>query len=286
MTENPASLRVTIKPNQSWVRVDWAGLWHYRDLLLIMVQRDFTSKYKQTILGPIWFFLNPLITTVVFTLVFSRVLGVPTDGVPPMLFYLCGTLGWGYFANVLGGTSNSLAGNAALFGKVYFPRIIPPLVVTISSLFALGIQLLTFLTFYGLHVGRGVRPLLPGPSLAWALFPLVVVHMALLALGVGLILSALTAKYRDLQHLQGFLVQIWMYATPVIYPLSRIPDSYRWLAGINPMTAIVEATRRIFLGAGAVDPGSYALSLGLSAGLFAAGLLLYQHTARSFVDTV
>jgi lipopolysaccharide transport system permease protein len=286
MLAEPVPHRVVIKPNQSWIHLDWAGLWHYRDLLVIMVQRDFTSKYKQTILGPIWFFLNPLITTVVFTLVFSRVLGVPTDGVPPLLFYLCGTLGWGYFSNVLGGTANSLAGNASLFGKVYFPRIIPPLVVTISSLFALGIQLLTFLAFYAWHFGSHALPVLQGPSLRWILFFPVVLHMAMLGLGAGLILSALTAKYRDLQHLQGFLVQIWMYATPVIYPLSRFPAQYRWLAEINPMTAIVEATRRIFLGAGTVELGSYSLSLALSLALFGFGLLLYQHTARSFVDSV
>lgn len=277
---------IIIRPQQSWFHLDWRGVVEYRDLLFVMVHRDFTSKYKQTILGPLWFFINPLITTLVFTLVFNKVIGVPTDGVPPMLFYLCGTLGWSYFANVLAGSSNALAGNAGLFSKVYFPRLIPPLVVVISGLLAMGIQLVTFLIFYGKHILSSSLPTIPGPSLAWLLFPLVLLHMAVLALGVGLILSALTAKYRDLAHIQGFLVQLWMYATPIIYPLSKIPETWRWLANLNPMTAIVESTRLVFLGAGVVDLTGYALSVGLSITLFIFGVLFYQRSARTFIDTV
>lgn len=285
MSNQPAHL-VVIRPQQNWLRVDWRGLIEYRDLLFLMILRDFTAKYKQTILGPLWFFVNPIITTFVFTVIFTRVIGVPTDGVPPMLFYLCGTLGWTYFANVLTGTSNSLAGNAGLFSKVYFPRLIPPLVISISGLLALGIHLATFLVFYGIHVLSSAEPIIQGPTWLWLAFPLLVLHMAVLALGVGLILSCLTAKYRDLQHIQGFLIQIWMYATPVIYPFSQIPDAYKWIASINPMTAIVEMSRYMFLGTGGIDPMRYALSIGLTIGIFAFGLLFYQRSARTFIDTV
>lgn len=278
--------QIIIRPLQKWFYLDWRGVFDYRDLLLVMVRRDFTAKYKQTVLGPIWFLVNPLITTLVFTVLFNRVLRVPTDGVPPMLFYLCGMLGWGYFSTVLIGTSNSLAGNASLFSKVYFPRLIPPLVVTISSLLAMGIQLVTFLAFYFQHQARGALPPIPAPSFSWLLFPLIVIHMALLALGVGLILSSLTAKYRDLQQLQAFLIQIWMYGTPVIYPLSKIPESYRWIVNLNPMTAIVEGTRRLFLGVGVLDPVGYGISLIITISLFLFGVILYQRSARTFVDTV
>lgn len=286
MSNHPAPTEVIIRPHQGWLRIDFRGLYEYRDLLSVMVRRDFTSKYKQTVLGPAWFFINPLITTIVFTLIFNQILGVPTDGVPPMLFYLCGNLAWSYFSNVLGGTSNALAGNAHLFAKVYFPRLIPPLVLTISALLALGIQLSTFLVAYGQHSLSDARPLVQGPSLAWLLFPFLVVHMAMLALGVGLLLSTLTAKYRDFQHLQGFLLQMWMYATPVIYPLSQIPEKWRWIASINPMTAIVEASRKVFLGVGVVEPGAYATSFIISLAIFILGILLYQRAARTFIDTV
>jgi lipopolysaccharide transport system permease protein len=289
-TPLPTDIEIRIRPNTRWFHIDFEGLKQYRDLLWLLVQRDFTSKYKQTILGPLWFFLNPLITTLVFTLVFNRVIGVQTDGVPPMLFYLSGMLAWGYFSTVLGSTSNSLAGNTHLFAKVYFPRLIPPLAVTVSSLLALLIQLITFAVFYAQHQltapeGNAVA----SPTVYWLLYPLIIVHMGLLGLGVGLILSALSAKYRDLQHIQGFLITLWMYATPVIYPLSKIAEkypNYRWLADINPLTPIVEGTRLLFLGAGTVTVATYALSVFVTLVIFSIGLFSYQRSARSFVDTV
>lgn len=274
-----------IRPTASFFKLDWKGLVAYRDLLWLLVQRDFTARYKQTILGPIWFFLNPLITTFVFTLVFARVIGVGTDGAPPMLFYLCSMLGWSYFSNVLSSTSNALAGNAGLFSKVYFPRLIPPLATTLSNLLALGIQFITFFAFYAYYLSAG-DVVLPRPGLNWLLFPALVCHMAALGLGVGLIFSALTAKYRDLQHIQAFVVTIWMYLTPIIYPLSRFPQKWQWLAALNPMSAIVEAMRRIFLGTGSFHPGSYALSVALSFFALFFGLLVYQRAARTFVDVV
>lgn len=278
-----------IRPNTSWFHIDWQGLKNYRDLLWILVLRDFTAKYKQTILGPLWFFLNPLINTLVFTLVFNRIIGVRTDGTDAILFYMSGQLGWTYFSTVLGSTSNSLAGNTHLFAKVYFPRLIPPLAVTISSLFALVIQLITFGVLYARHWYTADLVQVAPPSLNWLYFPLIVVHMAIIALGTGLVLSAICAKYRDLQHIQGFFVNLWMYGTPIIYPLSTINEKYPgwlWLVELNPMTAIVEATRKIFLGVGTVSVQSYATSVAISILIFFVGLFSYQKSARSFVDTV
>lgn len=281
-----SEIEIVIKPSNSWFTIDWRGLIAYRDLIRQLVLRDFTAKYKQTILGPTWFFVSPLITTFMFTLVFTKVIGVPTDGVPPMLFYLSGMLGWSYFSTVLGVTGNSLAGNAGLFSKVYFPRLIPPLALTISSLLALGIQLLTFLGFYIHTRWFTTDTVVQAPGFHWLLYPLIVLHMATLSLGVGLLLSALSAKYRDLKHIQGFLIQLWMYATPIIYPLSRVPERWQWVAHLNPMTAIVEATRRLLLGVGTVDPQQYALSVAVSVAILLVGLFSYQRAARTFVDTV
>lgn len=278
--------KTLIRPNQSWFYIDLDGLRAYTDLLWLLVRREFIAKYKQTILGPIWFFVNPLITTLVFTLVFNRVIGVPTDGVPPMLFYLSGMLGWTYFSTVLGSTSNSLAGNAGLFSKVYFPRLIPPLAATISSALPLVIQFLTFVGFYTQHLLTAPTTQVTAPSWLWLLFPLLLLHMSMLGLGVGLLLSSLTAKYRDFAHIQGFLVNLWMYATPVIYPLSKIPQKWQWVVSINPMSPVTEATRLIFLGVGTVHLSSYLLSLTLSFALLFVGLFTYQYSARSFVDTV
>lgn len=278
--------RIVIRPDQSWLTIDAAGLWQYRDLLVLLVQRDFTARYQQTILGPAWFIINPLINAAVFTILFSRIIGIPTDGVPPMLFYLGGQLAWNYFANVLGATGNSLTGNAAIFSKVYFPRLIPPLALCASGLIAFFIQLGVFLAFWFYYYL--FTPFGAAFQFTWslALLPLLLLQTAALGLGVGLILSALTAKYRDLQQLTSYLLQIWMYATPVIYPLSRIPEDWRWLVNLNPMTAIVELTRVNLLGVGSVTPAGLALSLVITVALLAVGLLFYQRMARTFVDTV
>ena len=277
---------VVLKPNQKWLSVDWAGLWLYRDLLAIMVQRDFTAKYKQTILGPLWFVINPIINAAVFTLVFAKALGVSTDAVPPMLSFLCSQLAWGYFAGVLGSTSNSLAGNAGLFGKVYFPRLIPPLAMCASCLIAFFVQLAVlccawlyykFFTPYGAQL-----------HLEWTivLLPLALIQIAALGLGVGLILSSVTAKYRDLAQLSGFLVQMWFFATPVIFTVNSIAEKWRWLVNVNPLTPITELMRQIFLGRGTVIPVYYAWSIVITVLLLTVGVLLYQRMARTFVDTV
>jgi len=283
---NPALPRVILRPNQSWFHFDWRGLVQYSDLLVELVLRDFTAKYKQTVLGPVWSVINPLLTTLVFTLLFGRVLGVPTNGVPPLLFYLCGLLGWTYFANVLAATGQTLTQNARIFSKVYFPRLVPPLALTISNLISLAIQFSFFLvTYVCFKLFTDYGAILSGTR--WILLvPVLVVHMACIGLGVGLIISSVTAKYRDLHHLVGILIQLWMYATPVIYPLSKIPADWRWVATLNPMTGVTEAMRKAFLNAGDITLPAYGVSLGISVLILGAGVLLYQRVARTFVDTV
>jgi len=281
----PAHL-IHIRPNQSWLHLDWPGLWGYRDLLVLLVQRDFTAKYQQTILGPIWFIVNPLINSVVFTILFSKIIGIATDGVPPMLFYLAGQLSWNYFSNVLATTGNSLTGNAGIFSKVYFPRLIPPLAMCGSCLIAFVIQ---FAVFFVLWLYYAVAtPFGATLQLSWtlALLPLLIIQTAALGLGVGLVFSAVTAKYRDLQQLTGYILQIGMYATPVIYPLSRIPVEWRWVAYFNPMASVVELTRVILLGVGSVTVIGCIISLVITAVILLGGIVLYQRTARTFVDTV
>lgn len=286
---NPAD-EIVIRPNQSWFHLDWRGIVQYKDLVFLMVRRDFIARYKQTILGPAWFMINPVLTSLTFTLVFSRVLGVTTGGIPPVLFYLSGMLAWSYFSNLMTTSSHALLHNAALFGKVYFPRLIVPLAMSISSCIAFAIQLCTFLAVLGYHVATGkVDVSLSQVLVALACLPLVLVHTAMLAVGVGLTLASITAKYRDFQHLTGFLVQLWMYATPVIFPFSRILEKFpghSWIAALNPMAAVVENVRSLFFGSPSMPPAYLALSVSVAVLLFFFGVLNYQRTARTFIDTV
>jgi len=276
---------IILRPETSWIHLELKGIWHYRDLLLLMVWRDFSAKYKQTLLGPLWFLLQPLLMTLVFTVIFGKVAGLPTDGLPPLLFYLCGQLSWNYFAANFNSNSATLVNNAGLFSKVYFPRLIVPISALISNLFTFGIQLALFVGFY-FYFKTG-----PGPALfaaSWrALFlPLILVQTALLSLGVGLLMSAITAKYRDLTHVLNLLIQLWMYATPVIIPLSKFPEKWRWVIALNPMTTIVESTRLILLGNGTVYPAHLIDSVIVTLLLLAAGLLAFIKVEKTFVDTV
>jgi lipopolysaccharide transport system permease protein len=286
---NPTE-EIIIRPNQSWLHIDWRGVVQYKDLVFLMVRRDFIARYKQTILGPAWFMINPVLTSLTFTLVFSRVLGVKTGGIPPVLFYLSGMLGWSYFSNLMSTTSNALLHNASLFGKVYFPRLIVPLSMSISSCIAFAIQLCTFLAVLGFYAFTGkVETSIQQVLIALAALPLIVIHAALLGVGVGLLLASITAKYRDFQHLTGFVIQLWMYATPVIFPFSHIQEKfpgYSWIAAINPMAAIVENVRTLFFATPPMSLPYQAISVGVSLVLFVFGILSYQRTARTFIDTV
>lgn len=277
-----------IRPRRAWHEIDWARLFHYRDLLWILVRRDFVARYQQTILGPAWFVLQPLVTTAVFTVVFARALGTKTDEVPPFLFYLCGMLVWSYFSNVLSGTGNTFAANAGMFGKVYFPRVIVPAAAVISNLIALGVQVVTFLLVYAGHLifSEKARAVIHPDPLVLALLPLLLVQTAVLAFGCGLLLSALSAKYRDLQHAVPLLVQLWMFATPIIYPLSQLSPKAQWFAAINPLTCIVELFRRGFFGTGTVTPGFLAFSAGVTVVVLLAGFAWFQRVERTVVDSV
>ncbi|HZZ57729.1 MAG TPA: ABC transporter permease [Opitutaceae bacterium] len=279
----PAIRETVIQPTRGLRLAPWGELYTYRDLLWVMVWRDIAARYKQTILGPLWFLLQPLLNTIVFTLIFGRVAHLSTSGLPGPLFYLCGQLLWGYFAATFNSTAMTLAINHQLFGKVYFPRLIVPLSGVISNLVALGIQLSLFVLFY---LGYKLGPAAPtfGVTPWIVLLPLVIVQVGAFSLGVGLWLAALSARFRDLSMLTQFLIQLWMYATPVIYPLSAIP--HRWLpwVALNPMAVPVEYSRAMLLGSPSPSAGLLAISLGMTLAVLVSGLALFDRAEKTFVD--
>lgn len=282
--EAPGEL--VIRPTKGWFNLRLGEVWRYRDLLMLFVYRDFISRYTQTILGPAWFIIQPVLTTLVFLVVFTNIAGIPTDDVPPMLFYLGGLLGWNYFATTFNTISSTFVANASVFGKVYFPRLVVPLSAVISGLISFAVQFATFVAFWVFFkVFTSAGSTFHCSSTVVA-FPLVLLHIAALSLGVGLWLSALTAKYRDFNHLTPLLIQLWMYATPVIYPLSRIPDRWRWVAAINPMAMPVEATRLMLLGKGTVDVRYMAISIGVTALILTSGLAFFSKVEKTSVDTI
>lgn len=258
-------------------------LWRYRDLIFLFVHRDFVAQYKQTILGPAWHFIQPLFTTVVFTIVFGKIAQIPTDGVPPFLFYMAGTIIWSYFSAVLSSTANTFTSNAGVFGKVYFPRLAVPVAHLLSRLIAFAIQFIFFLGFLAWFALSGAQVSLN----LWVLAtPLLLVMMAALGLGLGVIVSSLTTRYRDLTIVVGFGVQLLMYATPIIYPLSAIPERYQiWLL-LNPITPIAELFRYAFLGAGTVSFGMLLYSLGFIVLILYFGVVMFNRVERTFMDTV
>lgn len=258
-------------------------VWNYRDLLVLFVKRDFVSFYKQTIFGPLWFFIQPIFTTVIFTVIFSRLAGISTEGAPPALFYLTGTVAWNYFADCLTKTSTVFRDNSGIFGKVYFPRLIMPLSIVISNLVKFSVQFLLFLIMLAWFAYKGSDI---HPNLYVLLFPFILVLMAMLGLGIGLIVTALTIKYRDLAFLVAFGVQLVMYATPVIYPLSAVPDKYRFIISLNPMTALIETFRYGFLGTGVFYPENFAYSVIATISLFFIGVIIFNKVEKNFVDTV
>jgi lipopolysaccharide transport system permease protein len=279
--------RIVIQPTKGLLRVDWRGLVEYRDLLVLLVRRDFLSKYKQSVLGPAWFVIQPLLTTVVFTVIFGNVAKLPSDDMPKMLFYLCALVPWNYFAANLNSTSTTFTSNMGLFGKVYFPRLIIPLSVIVSNLITFAIQLLTFLGFFVYFKFFSAAGSLIKPNIELALMPLLLLQIAALSLGFGLLFTSLTVRYRDLAYAMGFTVQLWMYATPVVYPLSMVTNlRWRTVAAINPMTAIVESFKHAFLGVGTVDIRYTAISVGLTLVVLFLGLVLFSRAERTFVDTV
>lgn len=274
---------LVIHPQTAWFDLHLADLWRYRDLTMLFVWRDFVAQYKQTILGPLWNLIQPLFTTLLFTLVFGRMAKLPTDQVPPLLFYMAGITCWNYFADCLNRSSGTFINNASIFGKVYFPRLCVPLSIVISNIIKFGIQFGLFLGFLAYYSVRGES--IHATALV-LLTPVLVLIMAALGLGLGIIVSSLTIRYRDLQVLITFGVQLAMYVTPVIYPLSLVAPRHRWLVLANPMSAIVETFRCAFLGSGTFDPAALLYSAGATLVILSIGVLLFNHVERTFMDTV
>lgn len=272
-----------ISPKKKAFELNLDKIWKYRDLLALFVRRDFVAFYKQTILGPLWFFIQPIITTITFTVIFGNIAKISTDGVPQVLFYMSGITLWNYYADCITKTSKTFLENQALFGKVYFPRIIVPLSVVITNLLKFLIQfcLLLLLWTYYLTTSSGVEP-----KSALFLIPIMILIMALLGLGIGMIISSLTTKYRDLSFLVVFGVQLMMYASPIVYPLSTVPQSYKWLIMINPMSSIIETFKYGLLGKGEFEPLWLCYSAGVSIAIFIVGLLIFNRVEKSFIDTV
>lgn len=278
---------LVIKGHSSLFDLKFGDLWRYRDLLVMFVKRDFVSFYKQTILGPIWFFIQPIFTTIVFSFVFGKLAGISTDGAPKYLFYLTGITSWAYFSDCLTKTSTVFRDNAGIFGKVYFPRLIMPLSIVVSNLIRFGVQLslllcmMTYFYFFPI-VGASFHV-----TYAIFLFPVLVLLMALLGLGLGLIITAMTTKYRDLTFLVSFGVQLLMYATPVIYPLSYVKDKgYATLVEFNPMTGIIEAFRYAFIGTGNLSLASLGYSAIITVVILFFGIVIFNKTEKNFVDTI
>ncbi len=285
MTESQQQWTNVIESKSSLFRLNLKEVWQYRDLVFMFVKRDFISSFKQTILGPLWFFINPIITTIVFTLVFGGIANLPTDGIPPVLFYLAGNTLWGYFSTTMLSVSNVFAGNAAIFGKVYFPRLVTPISTIISSFMRLAIQMILFFIVLGYYISRGeVQPNM------WSLFsPVLILFLALFSLGLGMIFSSLTTKYRDLSLLLGFGVSLFMWFTPVILPTSLVKQklgSYGYLADLNPLTPIFECFKYGFIGSGDFNMARLLMSFAFIIVILLFGILVFNKSEKSFIDTV
>ena len=273
-----------IKPQNKLFEIDFKEIWRYRDLLVMFIKRDIVTQYKQTILGPTWYFIQPALTTIMYMVVFGGIAGISTDGLPQPLFYLAGIVLWQYFSECLNKTSATFTQNQHIFGKVYFPRLISPLSNVLSNLVRMSIQFLLFLIVYVYYVAVGVDVM---PNAYALLLPLLIMMLAGLSLGFGIIISSMTTKYRDLTILFTFIVQLWMYATPVIYPLSTISnDKIRMLMGINPLTSIFEAFKYGMLGVGQFSWGGLGYSFGFMVVLLLVGVVVFNKVQRSFMDTV
>lgn len=272
-----------IRPKRNLFDVNLKDVWAYRDLIALFVRRDFVAKYKQTILGPLWFIIQPLLTTIMFTVVFGNIAGISTDGLPKMLFYMSGITAWNYFAESFKATSNTFITNAAIFGKVYFPRLSLPISTIISGLIQFAVQflfLIAFMIYFGL-TGANFSP-----NIYVLIIPFLIILMAGLGLGLGIIISSLTTKYRDLTNLVGFGVQLFMYATPVIYPVSSLPEKYQIYILANPITPIIETFRFSLLGSGEFNPLHLLYSFGFMVVTLTIGIVLFNKIEQSFMDTV
>ena len=271
-----------IESRHSLFDINLKELWHYRDLLVLFVRRDFVTVYKQTILGPLWFFIQPSLTTITFTIIFGNVAQLSTDGAPKIVFYMAGITLWGYFSTCLTTVSGVFNANAGIFGKVYFPRLIMPLTIVISNLMKFGVQFLLFICFVIYFTLQNQIQ----PNNWIMLTPLIIVLMALISMGIGLILSSMTTKYKDLNQLIGFGVQLFMYATPVIYPSSSVPVDYQWVVELNPLVGLFDYMRFAYLGVGEFTILDLVYPSIFSIVILAIGVLVFNKTQKTFMDTV
>ncbi len=280
MTQN---FKTVIRPKTGWRDINLKEIWQYRDLIFLFVKRNFSTRYKQTILGPAWLILSPLISTLISTFVFGTIAEIPSDGVPYFLFYMCGNTAWSYFAYCLNSTSGTFTGNAGVFGKVYFPRLVSPISAVITGLMEMAVQVAMFAAFWIYFKLNGAAI-----SFTWValLIPALILQMAALGLGCGIIISSLTTKYRDLSVLVGFGVSLWMYITPIIYSTTSLPDNLRAICMINPMTPVVELIRYGCLGTGEISMGYWGLSIAVTAVLLVFGVVLFSKVEKTFMDTV
>lgn len=283
MSSGSTNYEVIIEPSRGIGRVNWKEIWEYRDLVGMLVRRDFSARYRQTLLGPVWHLIQPLLTTLVFAIVFARIAGIPTDGVPPPLFYLCGLLGWNYFAQTVTQVGLTFVNNSHLFGKVFFPRIVVPAATAVSNLLSAGLQLIplaVFFIYYRVKLGSSVP--LPGVSIALA--PVAILILGSLGLGIGLWMAALTTRYRDLAHLNQFIVQLGMFASPVIFPISAAGEKWRWLLWANPVAAPLELLRFSVLGRGSIQSGPLIVSFVIALVALFSGVIVFQSAARTATD--
>ena len=272
-----------IKSEDSLFSINFKEVWQYRDLLLMLVKRDYISTYKQTILGPIWFFVQPILTMIIYVILFGQIAKLPTDGAPQIVFYLSGITIWNYFSESLTKTSSVFRDNAAIFGKVYFPRLIMPLSIVVSALIKFGIQFTLFIAIvlYYTLIEHKIHPNL------WILAtPFLLLLMSLFSLGLGMIFSSMTTKYKDLVFLLTFGIQLFMYATPVVYSITSIPEKYQWIVLANPLTSIFQCFRYGYLGSGSFDPNSLFYSVGIIVVLLSVGVVIFNKVEKSFMDTV
>lgn len=272
-----------LKPQDKRVDINFKELLSYKDLILLFVKRNYVTKYKQTILGPLWLIISPLLTTLMFVVVFGNIAGLSTDGAPQLVFYMSGNLVWTYFAYCVNQTSNTFVTNAGVFGKVYFPRMVVPVSTVLTGLLDLGVQFLMFLGFLLYYLIAGFQV---GVSIWVLVTPLLVLQLAMLGMGVGIIVSSLTTKYRDLTILVTFGVQLWMYASPVVYSLTQIPEKYQFLYMLNPVSPIISIFRYAFLGTGYIPYTSWGISWITTLAVVCIGIVLFSRIEKTFMDTV
>ncbi len=284
--KNNSEWTTVIKPKAGWFDINLKELWHYRDLIFMFLKRNFNSAYKQTVLGPLWFLISPLLSSATYTIVFGHIARISTDGVPQFLFYMCSNAAWGYFSACLSSTASTFTSNAYLFGKVYFPRLVSPVTTVIYGLLSFVIQMLLFTVCSVVLAARGQYI---HPNIYMLYLPLMIAQMALLGLGVGIIISSVTTKYRDLTILIGFGLQLWMYATPVVYPISQVASIAPWfqrLIWLNPVAPIMNNFRYAILGCGSFNYTYWGISWIVTALFLFFGVLIFSRVEKTFMDTV